>query len=134
VPEFASDVSELTDGDGPRGLARRRFLTFLVTAPVLTVAARVGAEFLTPAKADAVVPSPPQPADVADFGDVMAALDQEVEERVKTAQGQLPALEDAREIAGDPAPLDIGERLWVGLALAAEKPHRGTPAILRGPI
>ena len=38
MPEFASDVSELTDGDGPRGLARRRFLTFLVTAPVLTVA------------------------------------------------------------------------------------------------
>ena len=64
----------------------------------------------------------------------VAALDQEVEERVKAAQGQLPALEDAREIAGDQAPLDIGERLWVGLALAAEKPHRGTPAILRGPI
>ena len=74
MPEFASDASELTDGDASRGLARRRFLTFLVTAPALTVAARVGAEILTPARADAVVPSPPQPADVADFGDVMTAL------------------------------------------------------------
>jgi isoquinoline 1-oxidoreductase subunit beta len=74
VPEFASEASQLTDGDAPRGLARRRFLTFLVAAPALTVAARVGAEVLTPAKADAVVPSPPQPADVADFGDVMTAL------------------------------------------------------------
>ena len=74
MPEFASEASELTDGDAPQGLARRRFLTFLVAAPALTVAARVGAEILTPAKADAVVPSPPQPADVADFGDVMTAL------------------------------------------------------------
>ena len=74
MPEFASDAGELTDGDASRGLARRRFLTFLVTAPALTVAARVGAEVLTPARADAVVPSPPQPADVADFGDVMTAL------------------------------------------------------------
>ena len=60
--------------DGPRQLGRRRFLTFLVAAPALTVAARVGAEFLAPARADAVVPSPPQPADIADFGDVMTAL------------------------------------------------------------
>ena len=60
--------------DGPRQLGRRRFLTFLVAAPALTVAARVGAEVLAPARADAVVPSPPQPADVADFGDVMTAL------------------------------------------------------------
>ena len=74
MPQFASDASELTDGDAPQGLARRRFLTFLVAAPALTVAARVGAEVLTPARADAVVPSPPQPADVADFGDVMTAL------------------------------------------------------------
>ena len=74
MPEFASDAGELTDGDASRGLARRRFLTFLVTAPALTVAARVGAEVLTPARADAVAPSPPQPADVADFGDVMTAL------------------------------------------------------------
>ena len=74
MPEFASEASQLTDGDAPRGLARRRFLTFLVAAPALTVAARVGAEVLTPAKADAVVPSPPQPADVADFGDLMTAL------------------------------------------------------------
>ena len=74
MPEFASDAGELTDRDASRGLARRRFLTFLVTAPALTVAARVGAEVLTPARADAVVPSPPLPADVADFGDVMTAL------------------------------------------------------------
>ena len=74
MPELASEASQLTDGDAPRGLARRRFLTFLVAAPALTVAARVGTEAVAPARADAVVPSLPQPADVADFGDVMTAL------------------------------------------------------------
>jgi isoquinoline 1-oxidoreductase beta subunit len=68
------EASQLTDGTH-RGVWRGAvFLTFLVAAPVLTVAARVGAEILAPARADAVVPSPPQPADVADFGDVMTAL------------------------------------------------------------
>ena len=74
MPEFASEASQLTDGDAPQGLARRRFLTFLVAAPALTVAARVGTEAVAPAKADAVVPSLPQPADITDFGDVMTAL------------------------------------------------------------
>jgi len=74
MPEFAPEASQLTDGDAPQGLARRRFLTFLVAAPALTMAARVGMEAVAPAKADAVVPSLPQPADVADFGDVMTAL------------------------------------------------------------
>ena len=74
MPEFAPEASQLTDGDAPQGLARRRFLTFLVAAPALTMAARVGTEILAPAKADAAVPSPPQPADITDFGDVMTAL------------------------------------------------------------
>src|SRR5438034_6116039 len=74
MPESDAEMSQVSDGDAPQGLARRRFLTFLVAAPALTVAARVGAEILAPAKADAVVPSPPQPADIADFGDVMTAL------------------------------------------------------------
>jgi isoquinoline 1-oxidoreductase beta subunit len=73
MPEFAPGMIRETE-EGPRQLARRRFLTFLVAAPALTVAARVGTEIVAPAKADAVVPSPPQPADIADFGDVMTAL------------------------------------------------------------
>ena len=74
MPESVPEMRQLTDGDAPQGLARRRFLTFLVAAPALTVATRVGLETLTPAKADAVVPSLPQPADITDFGDVMTAL------------------------------------------------------------
>jgi isoquinoline 1-oxidoreductase subunit beta len=51
-------------------LTRRRFLTYVVAAPVLTVAA---SSVITPDKAYAVVPSPPQPGDLLDLGDVMLA-------------------------------------------------------------
>ncbi|GDY29591.1 xanthine dehydrogenase family protein molybdopterin-binding subunit [Gandjariella thermophila] len=60
-------------GHFDRALGRRRFLTALVAAPTLTVAARLGADALAPAAAGAVVPSPAQPADLTDFGDLMAA-------------------------------------------------------------
>jgi len=73
MPKLGREISREFE-EAPRQPTRRRFLTFLVAAPALTVAARVGAEVLTPARADAVVPSPLQPADVADFGDVMTAL------------------------------------------------------------
>ena len=58
---------------GQHALARRRFLTFLVAAPTLTLAGRLGADALAPAEASAAVPSPSQPADLADFGDLMSA-------------------------------------------------------------
>jgi isoquinoline 1-oxidoreductase beta subunit len=56
---------------GTRSVGRRRFLTFLVTAPTLTVATRLGLDALTPSSAEAVVPSLPQPADLLDLGDVL---------------------------------------------------------------
>jgi isoquinoline 1-oxidoreductase beta subunit len=73
MPKLGRDISREIE-EAPRQPTRRRFLTLLVAAPALTVATRVGVETLTPAKAAAVVPSPPQPADVTDFGDVMTAL------------------------------------------------------------
>ncbi|RZS43568.1 isoquinoline 1-oxidoreductase beta subunit [Herbihabitans rhizosphaerae] len=48
------------------GIERRRFLTFLVAAPVLTVAA----DLSTAKTAAAVVPSPPAVAEIADIGDL----------------------------------------------------------------
>jgi isoquinoline 1-oxidoreductase subunit beta len=58
--------------DGPTTggpLTRRRFLTYVVAAPVLTVAA---SSVIAPGNAHAVVPSPPQPGDHFDLGDVMS--------------------------------------------------------------
>ncbi len=57
----------------PHALGRRRFLAFLVAAPTLTMAARLGADTLDPAVANAALPSPSQPADLADFGDLITA-------------------------------------------------------------
>ncbi|MGH3519524.1 MAG: molybdopterin cofactor-binding domain-containing protein [Haloechinothrix sp.] len=50
-------------------VGRRRFLTFLVAAPVLTVATKMGLETAAPSTAEAV-PSPPQLPDVYDLGDL----------------------------------------------------------------
>lgn len=49
------------------GMNRRRFLTYLVAAPTLTMAARwgLGAE----AEAGAAIPSPPRPSELYDVGD-----------------------------------------------------------------
>jgi len=68
------DVTRMTPADGQRPVDRRRFLTFLVAAPTLTVAARIGLDALAAAPAGAVVPSPDQPADLVDFGEIMAGL------------------------------------------------------------
>ena len=62
-------MSEGTASGGP--LTRRRFLTYVVAAPVLTVAA---SSVITPGTAHAVVPSPPQPGDLVDLGDVIVAV------------------------------------------------------------
>ncbi|SCX58477.1 isoquinoline 1-oxidoreductase, beta subunit [Klenkia marina] len=51
--------------------SRRRFLTFLVAAPTLAVAARIGADGLAPASAQAAVPSLPAPAEILDLGDAL---------------------------------------------------------------
>lgn len=61
---------------GPKpgtGLGRRRFLTYLVAAPTLTIAARFGADAIAPETAAAqTVPSLPGVPDIADLGDVLA--------------------------------------------------------------
>jgi isoquinoline 1-oxidoreductase beta subunit len=52
-------------------VGRRRFLTYLVAAPTLTVATKLSFDALAPAAAEAAVPTLPQPADILDLGDVL---------------------------------------------------------------
>jgi isoquinoline 1-oxidoreductase subunit beta len=70
ISEDAATSEDMTSG-GP--LTRRRFLTYVVAAPVLTVAASSVGDLITPGQAYAVVPSPPQPENIADLGEVMVA-------------------------------------------------------------
>lgn len=62
------------DEEAPRqrgAVGRRRFLTFLVAAPTLTVAAKMGLDAADPPAADAAIPTLPQPADILDLGDIL---------------------------------------------------------------
>jgi isoquinoline 1-oxidoreductase subunit beta len=61
-------------------LTRRRFLTYVVAAPVLTVAASSAGALIAPGKAYAVVPSPPQPENILDLGDVMVAATKQAQD------------------------------------------------------
>jgi isoquinoline 1-oxidoreductase subunit beta len=54
----------------PAGLERRRFLGYLVAAPTLAVAVEWGLTGADPQRAEAAVPSPPQPEEVLDLGDL----------------------------------------------------------------
>ena len=73
MPTYASQDAvppeDMANG-GP--LTRRRFLTYVVAAPVLTVAASSALDLIAPGTAHAFVPSPPQPENLLDLGDVMA--------------------------------------------------------------
>lgn len=51
----------------PQGTARRRFLTYMVAAPTLTIIAKLGVEGNAPASASVV----PQPAEILDLGDAL---------------------------------------------------------------
>ena len=73
MPTHASQDAVPSEGTANGDLTRRRFLTYVVAAPVLTVAASSGVGLIAPGKAHAVVPSPPQPENLADLGDVMVA-------------------------------------------------------------
>jgi isoquinoline 1-oxidoreductase beta subunit len=74
MPTHDSQDAVQSEGTASRGaLTRRKFITYVVAAPVLTVAASSAADLIAPAKAHAVVPSPPQPGDLADLGDIMLA-------------------------------------------------------------
>jgi isoquinoline 1-oxidoreductase subunit beta len=68
--------SEETAG-GP--LTRRRFLTYVVAAPVLTVAASSAGDLIAPSQAHAV-PSPPQPENITDFGDLIKVLTKQAQD------------------------------------------------------
>jgi isoquinoline 1-oxidoreductase subunit beta len=70
--------SEDIAAGGP--LTRRRFLTYVVAAPVLTVAASSAGALIAPGKAYAVVPSPPQPENILDLGDVMVAATKQAQD------------------------------------------------------
>ena len=60
--------------EGKGALGRRRFLTYLVAAPTLTIAARWGLDELSPAQASAVPPLPgPTLSDFYDVGDALNA-------------------------------------------------------------
>jgi len=68
--------NSVVSGDGEHdhvrpGLGRRRFLTYLVAAPVLTVATRTVAETAAPASAAAAIPSPPSIEELYDVGDAL---------------------------------------------------------------
>lgn len=56
----------------PVAIGRRRFLTYLLAAPTLTVATQVGLGATDPGVASAAVPSLPSVEDVFDIGDALA--------------------------------------------------------------
>jgi len=81
MPTHASQDA-MPSGDIATGgpLTRRRFLTYVVAAPVLTVAASSAGALIAPGKAYAVVPSPPQPENILDLGDVMVAATKQAQD------------------------------------------------------
>ncbi len=60
-----------TEPAEPGQVGRRRFLTYLVAAPTLTVATKLTTDAVAPATAEAVIPTLPQPAEILDLGDVL---------------------------------------------------------------
>jgi isoquinoline 1-oxidoreductase beta subunit len=68
-PTTSQGHDDVTEESG--GLGRRRFLTFLVAAPTLTIAAKIGIDALAPGTAEAVIPTLPGPAEILDLGDIL---------------------------------------------------------------
>jgi isoquinoline 1-oxidoreductase beta subunit len=67
---MADDPSPARAHEAP-GTNRRRFLGYILAAPTLVVAAQLGVEAADPQEADAVIPSPPEPAELMDLGDAL---------------------------------------------------------------
>jgi len=81
MPTHASQDAAPSEDIATGGpLTRRRFLTYVVAAPVLTVAASSAGALIAPGKAYAVVPSPPQPENILDLGDVMVAATKQAQD------------------------------------------------------
>lgn len=66
VPDDTDTTTEIGEEPEPGGTDRRRFLTYLVAAPTLTIATKLGFEAQTPAAA-----ALPQPADLIDLGELL---------------------------------------------------------------
>ena len=75
MPSHASEDAVTSEDMSSGPLTRRRFLTYVVAAPVLTVAASSVGDLIAPSRAYAVVPSPPQPENIADLGGLSVAYD-----------------------------------------------------------
>jgi isoquinoline 1-oxidoreductase beta subunit len=62
----------VNDDQGKRGpqLGRRKFVSYLVAAPALAVGVSWGADALSPARAQAAIPSLPRPSELYDVGDL----------------------------------------------------------------
>lgn len=70
-PERPGAEPGAAEGPGaPDGPGRRRVLGYLLAAPTLAVGVRWGADAAAPQQAAAAVPTPPQPADLFDLGDL----------------------------------------------------------------
>ena len=81
MPGDASQETAPSDEMAAAGpLTRRRFLTYVVPAPVLTVAASSAGELIAPSQAHAIVPSPPQPENITDFGDLIKVLTKQAQD------------------------------------------------------
>jgi isoquinoline 1-oxidoreductase subunit beta len=92
-------------------LTRRKFLTYVVAAPVLTVAASSAADLLAPGQAHAVLPSPPQPETLFDLGEVMVAATRQAQHLLV-----LEVTTDNRVVFGLPR-AEVGQGVTTALAI-----------------
>jgi isoquinoline 1-oxidoreductase beta subunit len=70
MPKDAKDDEVSGESAAGGGVGRRRFLTYLVAAPTLTVAVRLGLDLAAPGTAEALT-SPPSVPNVIDLGDAL---------------------------------------------------------------
>lgn len=71
-PVDPSEGNPAGSPDVPEGsTSRRRFLGYVLAAPMLVVGAQLGLELATETPAAAAIPSLPQPADIIDLGDIL---------------------------------------------------------------
>jgi isoquinoline 1-oxidoreductase subunit beta len=80
MPGEASQETVSSEETARGPLTRRRFLTYVVAAPVLTLAASSTGDLIAPSEAHAVVPSPPQPENIVDFGDLIKVLTKQAQD------------------------------------------------------
>ncbi len=71
APDNVAPAADNPAADAPTGSSRRRFLGYLLAAPTLVVAAQVGLTAIDRHRADAAVPSAPEPSDLFDLGDLL---------------------------------------------------------------